>query len=114
MTSKFFSHSVFWAKRDFKNVENFFLIRSSYFSKLIKDTETILFQEEQHGYRLLFGPTKFPSSSMTPLFFCKKILEFVLKKSVGSFLLELLYLMTETKYGVHGFVNFTRLMKATF
>ena len=86
-----------------KNVEKFFLIRSYYFSKLIEDTETILLREEQHGYRLLFGPTKFPSSSMMPSSFCKKILKFL-----GSFLLELRYLMTETKYGVHGFVSFMR------
>ena len=31
-------------------------------------------------------------------------------KVFGSFLLELVNLMTETKYGVHGFVNFRRLM----
>ena len=49
------------------------------------------------------------ASSMTPPFFCQKNFNFFSKK-IGSFLLELVYLMTETKYGVHGFVNFTRPM----
>ena len=105
----FFILGVFGQKEDKKFFEKFFLIRSSYFSKLIKDTGTILFREEQHRYRLLFGPTKLPSSSMTPSFFCQKTSIFS-KKILGSFLLQLVYLMTETKYGVHGFVNFTRLM----
>ena len=35
-----------------KNVENFFLICSSYFSKLTKDTETILPQDKQQGCKL--------------------------------------------------------------
>ena len=56
MTSIFFHTWCFWAKKHKKIFENFFSIRSSYFSKLIKDTETVLFREEQHRYRLLFGP----------------------------------------------------------
>ena len=81
-------------------MSNFFLICSSYFSKQIKDTETTLFREKQQGSRLHFGPTKFLSSSMTPSFFCQKYMNFISFKFLGSFSLELLYLMTETKYGV--------------
>ena len=40
----------------------------------MKDTETILPQEIQQGYMPVFEPTKFPSSTMTPSFFLKKIL----------------------------------------
>ena len=40
-----------------KNVEKFFLICSSYFSKLTKDTETILPQDKQQGCKLGFVPT---------------------------------------------------------
>ena len=105
MTSNLFSYLVFLSKKeDKKFFEKFFLICSSYFSKLIKDTETVLFREEQHKYRLLFGPTKLPSSSMTRSFFCQKTSIFFSKKFLGSFLLELVYLMTETNNGVHGFV----------
>ena len=67
----FFSHLVFWAKKGMKkNVENFFLICSSYFSKLTKDTETIPPQDKQQGWKLVVVPTKFPSSRMTRSFFC--------------------------------------------
>ena len=77
-TSIFFSYLVFFGKKeDKKFFENIFLIRrTSYFSKLIKDTETVLFWEEQHISWLIFGPTKLPSSSMTPSFFCQKKLQF--------------------------------------
>ena len=72
MTSKVFSYSVFLGKKeDKKFFEKSFLIPSSYFSKLMKDTETVLFREKQHRYRLLLGPTKLLSSSMTPSFFCQ-------------------------------------------
>ena len=71
MASKFFSHLVFWAKKGMKkNVEKFFLICSSYFSKLTKDTETIPPQDKQQGCKLIVVPTKFPSSRMTRSFFC--------------------------------------------
>ena len=71
LAPKFFSDLVFWAKKWMKkNVENFFLICSSYFSKLTKDTETILPQDKQQGCKLGFAPTKFPSSRMTRSFFC--------------------------------------------
>ena len=77
-----FSYSVFLGKKeDKKFLEKIFLIRSSYFSKLIKDTETVLFREEQHRYRLLFGSTKIPSSSMTPSFFFQKKLQFFFQKN---------------------------------
>ena len=69
MASKFFSDLVFWAKKGWKNVEKKFLICSSYFSKLTKDTETILPQDKQQGCKLGFVPTKFPSSRMTRSFF---------------------------------------------
>ena len=47
LASKFFSDLVFWAQKWMKkNVENFFLICSSYFSTLTKDTETILPQDK--------------------------------------------------------------------
>ena len=47
LASKFFSDLVFWAKKWMKkNVEKFFLICSSYFSTLTKDTETILPQDK--------------------------------------------------------------------
>ena len=43
ITSKIFSYSVFFGKKgDKKFFEKFFLIPSSYFSKLIKDTEIAL------------------------------------------------------------------------
>ena len=71
LASKFFSDLVFWAKKWMKkNVEKFFLICSSYFSKLTKDTETILPQDKQQGCKLGFAPTKFLSSRMTRSFFC--------------------------------------------
>ena len=67
----FFSDLVFWAKKGMKKtVENLFLICSSYFSKLTKDTKTILPQDKQQGCKLGFVPTKFPSSRMTRSFFC--------------------------------------------
>ena len=75
-------------------MSNFFLICSSYFSKLTKDTEPILPQDKQQGCRLAFVPTKFPSSSMTPSFFLVKILHF-LKNVLSYFVFELLYLRTE-------------------
>ena len=34
----------------------------------MKNTETILPQDKQKGYRLVFAPTKCPSSGMTPSF----------------------------------------------
>ena len=71
LASKCFSDLVFWAKKWMKkNVEKFFLICSSYFSNLTKDTETILPQDKQQGCKLGFAPTKFPSSRMTRSFFC--------------------------------------------
>ena len=71
LASKLFSDLVFWARKWMKkNVENFFLICSSYFSKLTKDTETILPQDKQQGCELGFVPTKYPSSRMTRSFFC--------------------------------------------
>ena len=86
MTSKFLSYSVFLGKKeDTKFFEKFFLIPSSFFSKLIKDTEIALFREEQHRYRLLFGPTKLPSSSMTPSFFCQKNFNFFQKNFLVLF-----------------------------
>ena len=82
----FFSYSVFLGKKEDKNFfEKIFLIPSSYFSKLIKDTETVFFREEQHRYRLLFGPTKLPSSSMTPSFFCQKNFNFFQKNFLVLF-----------------------------
>ena len=58
LASNFFSDFVFWAKKWMKkNVEKFFLICSSNFSKLTKDTETILPQDEQQGCMLGFVPT---------------------------------------------------------
>ena len=54
LTSKKFQTCFFWVKKEEKNVENFFLIRSSYFSKLIKETETIPFREKQRECRLHF------------------------------------------------------------
>ena len=68
----FFVLGVFGQKEDKHFFEKFLLIPSSFFSKLMKDTETVLFWEEQHWYRLLFGLTKLPSSSMTPSFFCRR------------------------------------------
>ena len=62
--------SFFGQKIDEKNVENFFLICSSFFSKLTKDTETIPPQDKQQGCKLVVVPTKFPSSRMTRSFFC--------------------------------------------
>ena len=42
----FFSDCAFWAKKGMKNFRIFFLICSSYFSTLTKDTETILPQDK--------------------------------------------------------------------
>ena len=53
----FFSDFVFWAKKWMKKNEKFFLICSSYFSKLTKDTETILPQDKQQGCKLGFVTT---------------------------------------------------------
>ena len=68
----FVSYLVFFRTKKDKKIEKLFLIGSSYFSKLMKDTETVLLRGEQHWYRLIFGPTKLSSSSMTPSFFCQK------------------------------------------
>ena len=87
-------------KENKKFFEKFFLFRNSYFSKLIKDTEPVLFREEQHRYWLLFGPSKLPSSSLTPSFFCQKT-SFFSKKILGSFLLDV-----AITYRVHDFENF--------
>ena len=58
LASKFFFRLRFLGKKmDEKNVEKFFLICSSYFSKLTKDTETILPQDKQQGCKLGFVPT---------------------------------------------------------
>ena len=49
MESKcFFILGVFGQKTGQKFFQKFFLTRSSYFSKLMKDTETVLFREGQH------------------------------------------------------------------
>ena len=72
MTSKFFFILGVFGQKRTKKIEEIFLIGSSYFSKLMKDTETVLLRGEQHWYRLIFGPTKLSSSSMTPSFFCQK------------------------------------------
>ena len=107
---QFFSYLVFLGKKMDKNFfEKFFLIRSSYFSKLIKVQKPFSFEKnsidigyflDQQSYRHQVWRLRF-SAKKTSLFS---------KKLLGSFLLELVYLMTETKYRVHGFVNFMRLM----
>ena len=52
MASKnFFRLRFLGRKRDLKKFRNFFFICSSYFSKLTKDTEIILPQDKQQGYR---------------------------------------------------------------
>ena len=65
-TSKFFSYWMFSGKKEDENFfEKIFLIRSSYFSKLIKDTE-----------------------SMTPSIFCQKNFDFFQKNFLGLFYLS--------------------------
>ena len=72
MASKnFFRLRFLGRKRDFKKFRKFFFICSSYFSKLTKDTEAILPQDKQQGYRF-FVPPKYSSSSMAPSGFCQK------------------------------------------
>ena len=84
VTSIFFVFSFFGGKRALK-MSNIFLFCSSYFSKLMKDTKIIFPQDKEQGCRLVFAPTKFPSSSMFPY------------QNFSSFILELLYLRTEKK-----------------
>ena len=83
----FVSYLVFLGKKEDKKFKKI-LILGSYFSKLIKDTETVLFREEQQRYRLLFRSTKLPSSSMTPSFFCQKNLNYFQKKLLVLFYLS--------------------------
>ena len=105
--SSFWALGVFRGKKEGENDDFVFLIFSWTFSKLIRDTETILFRAKQHGCRLLFGSTKIPSSSMTPSFFCHKYLLFFI---FCFFFLELPYFMTETKFEVHGLVHSMRFL----
>ena len=110
ITSKIFSYLVFLGKKeDWKFFEKFFLIRSSYFSKLIKDRETVLFREEQLRLRLFFGPTKLPSSSMTPSFFCQKN-SIYFKKNSWFFFTWARISHDRDQNGVHGFVWLLRFM----
>ena len=55
---------------------------------IIKDTKAILLQEVQQGCIVVFVPTKFPSSSMTPSFFCQNYLN--LKNFVRFLIVEFL------------------------
>ena len=91
LASKFFSDLVFWAKKWMKkNVEKFFLICSSYFSTLTKDTETILPQDKQQGCGL-FCTNQVFVIKYDAFVSLLKILDFF-EKFLSSFLLELVYL----------------------
>ena len=96
-------------KRWKKSRKKLFLIRSSYFSKLIQKPFSFEKNSMNVGY---FWTNKVSVIKYDAFVFLQKTLE--LKKILWSFLLGHLYIMTETKYGVHGFVNFTRPLHATF
>ena len=65
-----------------KKIENFtiFPTCNRFFSELKIDTKTIPSHSVEQGCRLVFVPTKFPSTSMTPSFFAEHKYFIFLKK----------------------------------
>ena len=76
MTSNFFSYLFFGQKR--KKMSKIFFSFVAHFSQTDKRYRIhSLSRKNKHRCRLLFGPTKFPSSSMTLSFCCQKYLNFL-------------------------------------